>query len=286
MMRLISCWPEAAAQHRLCEPYKMARASPRQPAELPPRPKPFTPIAPKPRRPTARPTASSLFADVQTRAAPMDPVLPGVLERPPPAFGKDQDAWRQLKPPEKEAAHLLGFNEWTWDNGLTPDACARSWRRLDPHMQAAAVVLGYDEASWADAIPDYHESQEEPPRCSPRSPAWLASEEAPAADTTATGAPSPAPSPASADEEEGDEVGEAPTPTTPDVHPMSLPIEGYTPSRPKGLTCSRMSIAAGAQATPLSSGLVESSGRFPPPARSGGCTKIMLPHPSQSCSDA
>jgi len=145
MMRLVSCWPEASAAHGLIEPYKMGHSLPRQPATFPPRPKP------------RRPSASSLFAGAPPEAPTIPPTIPAfaaaaeeaaaasrearvpppqrVLERAPDALGKDTDAWRLLTPPEKQAAESLGFTEWLWDNGLTPEACARPWSRLEPHMR-------------------------------------------------------------------------------------------------------------------------------------------------------
>lgn len=161
----------------------MGHSLPRQPATFPPRPKP------------RRPSASSLFAGAPPEAPTIPPTIPAfaaaaeeaaaasrearvpppqrVLERAPDALGKDTDAWRLLTPPEKQAAESLGFTEWLWDNGLTPEACARPWSRLEPHMRAAAAVLGYVQTNWDDEIPDYEGATEsdvlkvplEVPRC-------------------------------------------------------------------------------------------------------------------------
>lgn len=56
--------------------------------------------------------------------------------------------WDELPPDVKNAAMILGYNQYLWDNGGTSWLDELDWDELPPEAQEAAFVLEYDEASW------------------------------------------------------------------------------------------------------------------------------------------
>ena len=69
-------------------------------------------------------------------------------------------AWISLPEYAKDAAIILGWNEYLWDNGGTAWSDEMLWNELSSDAQEAAMVLGYDEASWNAGVPAKDEEED------------------------------------------------------------------------------------------------------------------------------
>eukprot|EP00401_Gymnodinium_catenatum_P080139 CAMPEP_0117525420 /NCGR_PEP_ID=MMETSP0784-20121206/35760_1 /TAXON_ID=39447 /ORGANISM="" /LENGTH=145 /DNA_ID=CAMNT_0005321615 /DNA_START=494 /DNA_END=929 /DNA_ORIENTATION=+ len=51
--------------------------------------------------------------------------------------------WFQLRPNEREAAGVLGLNQYMWDNDMDSPLSNHEFRELSPEQQQAAMTLGF-----------------------------------------------------------------------------------------------------------------------------------------------
>lgn len=74
-----------------------------------------------------------------------------------PPRGKDKRFWAALTAREQAAAASLGFSAFGWDEGMSPERCAKPWANLSPEARRAATVLGYTSAEWDDELVEVEE---------------------------------------------------------------------------------------------------------------------------------
>ena len=75
-----------------------------------------------------------------------------------PYVGAFQEDWCDLTPDEQAAAHELGWNQESWDQGEDPTgdepSCVElEWDEMADSQRTAATALGFDESKWPPVMP-------------------------------------------------------------------------------------------------------------------------------------
>ena len=82
---------------------------------------------------------------VETPAA-IDPAADVALD---PAIAAYYDEyWEDLPSKIQAAIGILGYNETTWNGGITPETFLLYWDEVTPEQREAALFIGYTKEMW------------------------------------------------------------------------------------------------------------------------------------------